>query len=163
MTAVQVHERVTGPSYGMSSPAATDKTLPCGEHVGMDGVHKTSVRAQACHLAGVVLLATTAIAAHGQTAQPAEIENAPPQPVPGQVLSDVQPLPAEDRESSGAVVLHDSRVHAQRAFQAAERRTGITSAIRHNVSRVLQEARGWGDLREAGAGPADELPGPPAQ
>lgn len=130
----------------------------------MDGVHKIPDRAHAWQLAAFVLLAAAALVAQGQSAQPQEIENAPPQPVPGQVLSDIEPLPAEDRESTGAVVLHDSRVRAQRdAFEAAERRTGVTSAIRHNVARVLEEARSWGDLREAGAGPAEGPPAQPAQ
>ncbi|WBY00029.1 hypothetical protein PE066_11090 [Ramlibacter tataouinensis] len=115
-------------------------------------------------VAGLAVLAGLAAGAQGQSVQPAEIDNAPPQPVPGQVLSDVQPLPAEDRESAGAVVLHDSRVRAQReAFQGAERRTGISSAIGHNVTRVLERARTWGDVREAGSGDAAEPAAPPAQ
>lgn len=129
----------------------------------MDGANKSFDPARAWHLAAFALLAAMAMAAQGQSSQPAEIENAPPQPVPGQVLSDIEPLPAEDRESSGAVLLHDSRVRAQRDFQAAERRTGISSAIRHNVSRVLEEARSWGDLREAEAGDAQEPPALPVQ
>ncbi|HYD76178.1 hypothetical protein [Ramlibacter sp.] len=128
----------------------------------MDGVHRTLDRAHAWQLAAFVLLAAAALVAQGQSAQPQEIENAPPHPVPGLVLSDVEPLPAEDRESTGAIVLHESRVRAQRdAFEAAERRTGVTSAIRHNVARVLEEARGWDNLHEAGAGPAP-VEGPPA-
>ena len=129
----------------------------------MDGAHESRGLPRAWQLAAFVLLAAAAFVAQGQSVQPAEAESAPPQPVPGQVLSDIEPLPAEHRESAGAVVLHDSRVRAQRAFQAADRHTGITSAIRHNVSRVLEEARGWGDLHEAGAGPAEMPPAPPAQ
>jgi hypothetical protein len=82
-------------------------------------------------------------------------DNEPPQPVPGQVLSDIQPLPAEDRESMGAVVLDDSRVRAQQtnAFNAAGERTGIPSAIGRNVSRLLERARSWNEIREADATP----------
>ena len=117
----------------------------------------------AWQIAAFALLAARAVGAQGPSAQPAEIENAPPQPVPGQVLSDVAPLPAEDRESSGAVVLHESRVRAQRAaFRAAGHRTGITSAIGHNVTRVLEQARGWGEVREAGAEAADDPPAQPS-
>ena len=82
-------------------------------------------------------------------------DNEPPQAVPGQVMSDVQPLPAENRESMGAVVLDDSRVRAQQhrsSFDAAADRTGIPSAIGRSVSRVLERARGWNEIREADAG-----------
>lgn len=80
-------------------------------------------------------------------------ENEPPQPVPGLVLSDVQPLPAEDRESMGAVVLDDSRVRAQRAaaFQSSAERTGIPSVIGRHVTRLMETVRSWNDVREADA------------
>lgn len=80
-------------------------------------------------------------------------ESEPHQPVPGRVLSDAQPLPAEDRESAGAVVLDNSRVRAQQrgAFDAAAERTGLPSAIGRNVSRVMERARTWNDVREADA------------
>lgn len=102
---------------------------------------------------GCAALALLAGLAGGAHAQAADEENAPPLPVPGQVLSDAEPLPAEHRDSSGAVVLHDSRVRAQRgnAFQAAGQRTGVTSAIGHNVTRVLERARTWDQVREAEA------------
>ena len=103
-------------------------------------------------------LLLTAGLATGAFAQ-AVPENEPPQPVPGQVLSDAQPLPAEDRESAGAVVLDDSRVRAQRnstAFDAAAERTGIPSAIGRSVSRVLERARTWNEIREADAGPVPD-------
>lgn len=113
----------------------------------------------------LALLAGLAAGAQSLSAQPAEMESGPAQPVPGQVLSDVEPLPAENRESSGAVLLHDSRVRAQRdAFQAADQRTGISSAIRHNVSRVLEQVRSWDEVREADAGEAPaEQPAAPSQ
>jgi len=114
-------------------------------------------------IAALALLAGLAAGAQGQSSQPAETENGPPQPVPGQVLSDAEPLPAENRDSSGAVVLHDSRVRAQRnAFQAADQRTGVSSAIGHNVSRVLERVRSWDEVREADAGeaPAEQPPAP---
>ena len=92
----------------------------------------------------------------GAVAQKAPDDPNQPLPVPGQVLSDVQPLPAEDRESQGAVLLHDSKVRAQRkldAFTAAGERTGVPSVIGRNVSRVLDRAR-EGDSREAEVAPA---------
>ena len=80
-------------------------------------------------------------------------DNETPQPVPGQVMSDTQPLPAEHRDSMGAVVLDQSRVRAQQraGFDASAERTGIPSAIGRNVSRVVERARSWSDLREAEA------------
>ena len=80
-------------------------------------------------------------------------DNETQQPVPSQVLSDAQPLPAEERDSMGAVVLDQSRVRAQQraGFKASADRTGIPSAIGHNVSRVMERARSWSDLREADA------------
>lgn len=98
----------------------------------------------------VVLFLAGAMA--GASAQSAR-DNEPPQPVPGQVLSDAQPLPAEDRESMGAVVLDDSRVRAQQRndFKASAERTGIPSAIGRNVSRVMERSRSWSDVREADA------------
>ena len=80
-------------------------------------------------------------------------DNETPQPVPGQTMSDAQPLPAEDRESTGAVVLDQSRVRAQQraGFKASADRTGIPSAIGHNVTRVMERARSWNDVREAEA------------
>jgi hypothetical protein len=98
----------------------------------------------------VLFLTAAGVAATAQTL-PSDAEA--PQEVPGLVLSDAQPLPAEDRESAGAVVLHESRVRAHRsAFSASSERTGIPSAIGRNVSRVLDRARNGPDaVREADA------------
>ncbi|TFZ06754.1 hypothetical protein EZ313_09070 [Ramlibacter henchirensis] len=98
----------------------------------------------------VLLLAGAMAASANAQAVP---DNAPPEPEPGRVLSDAQPLPAEERDSSGAVLLENSRVRAQRgnAFDASAERTGITSTIGRNVSRVIERARSWNDVREADA------------
>ena len=100
----------------------------------------------------VLFLAGAMAGASAQSARDKE----PPQPVPGQVLSDAEPLPAEDRESTGAVVLDHSRVRAQQraGFNASAERTGIPSAIGRNVTRVMERARSWSDLREADASEA---------
>jgi hypothetical protein len=97
----------------------------------------------------VLVLAGAMAGASAQSAR----DNEPAQPVPGQVLSDAEPLPAEDRESMGAVVLDHSRVRAQQraGFNASAERTGIPSAIGRNVSRVMERARSWSDVREADA------------
>ena len=97
----------------------------------------------------VLFLAGAMAGASAQSGRDTE----PPQSVPGQVLSDAQPLPAEDRESTGAVVLDQSRVRAQQrtGFNASAERTGIPSAIGRNVTRVMERARSWKDVREAEA------------
>ena len=103
----------------------------------------------------------TATLATGAAAQGAPDDPNQPLPVPGQVLSDVEPLPAEARDSHGAVVLQDSLVRAQRnanAFSKAGDRTGVPSVIGRKVSRVLERARGWGEVRDAGV--TEPLPDP---
>ncbi|CAA9428591.1 MAG: hypothetical protein AVDCRST_MAG51-2494 [uncultured Ramlibacter sp.] len=91
-------------------------------------------------------------------AQRVPVDSDSPPPVPGQVLSDVQPLPAEDRESQGAVVLHQSRVRAQQgnAFSAAGERTGISS-IGRNVTRILSGQRTEADMADAREAEATRL------
>jgi len=76
-----------------------------------------------------------------------------PEAPPGQVLSDAQPLPAEYRESiGGALLLEQSPVRAQQQqFRAAGERTGIPSAVGRSVSRIVERARGWDEVREADA------------
>ncbi|HZY17411.1 MAG TPA: hypothetical protein VFE82_02965 [Ramlibacter sp.] len=90
--------------------------------------------------------------AGGGAAQSAGAESDAPPPVPGQVMSDVQPLPAEDRDSAGALLLHDSRVRAQRgeASGAAGWR-GPVSSIGRGVSRLLAGERVQADLADARA------------
>jgi hypothetical protein len=102
----------------------------------------------------VLILAGAMAGAFAQSVRPNETL----QPVPGQVLSDAHPLPAEERDSMGAVVLDQSRVRAQQrtGFDASAERTGIPSAIGRNVSRVVERARSWSDLREADA---SQVPG----
>jgi hypothetical protein len=79
-----------------------------------------------------------------------------PQPVPGQVLSDAEMLPAESRDSAGAVLLHQSPVRAQQrnAFTDSAAHTGVGTTIGRNVQQIVDRARDWNDLREMGAGTA---------
>lgn len=74
---------------------------------------------------------------------------APAQPEPA-VLSDVGPRPAEDRSSTGAIVLENSLVRAQRenAFQRSSAQTGVTSVGR-GVVRDVMRARAQADLAQA--------------
>jgi hypothetical protein len=72
------------------------------------------------------------------------------------VMNDVAPLPAEDRESLGAIVLENSMVRAQRrAFGA--RRTSLDVAGASRSARTKEELREQREeeslrLREMGAG-----------
>lgn len=66
---------------------------------------------------------------------PADSDN--PQAVPGQVMSDVQPLPAEDRDSAGAVLLHGSRVPAQRNVATDSERRNDPATVDRDVTRVM--------------------------
>lgn len=109
---------------------------------------------QARSFAALALVAGLAGGAMAQSTVPADSDA--PQAPPGQVMSDAQPLPAEVRDSHGAIVLEQSKVRAQRnEFQAAGERTGVTSTIGRNVSRIVDRARSWNDMREAEAAPND--------
>jgi hypothetical protein len=77
-----------------------------------------------------------ALFAVGAVAQSAENRDAPLPQAPGTVLSDAQPLPAEDRDSPGALLLQQSPVRAQRATPAAEVGAGVR-AVGRNVTQVL--------------------------
>lgn len=109
---------------------------------------------------GVALLIGTAVAA-GAVAQSDPDAPNQPVPVPGQVLSDVQPLPAEDRDSEGALVLPESRVRAQREASGANAQpnsTSVPSAIGRRVSRVLERAQDWDEPPQV-----QPVPIPPAE
>lgn len=63
------------------------------------------------------------------------------------VMTDVAPLPAEDRASPGAIVLEKSLVKAQRdnAFQRSSAQTGI-GTINRGVLRTTSKAQTEADL-----------------
>jgi hypothetical protein len=92
-----------------------------------------SIRALALPALAVALLG--AAAAHAQT---------PPR------VTDVGPPPAEERDSTGAVVLEQSLVRAQRsnAFARSASRTGVTSVGR-GVVRATMRARTQSELASA--------------
>ncbi|MBA2960581.1 MULTISPECIES: hypothetical protein [Ramlibacter] len=109
----------------------------------------------------------------GALAGPAMAQLAPgtdtdtrPHPVPGQVLSDAEMLPAESRDSTGAVLLHQSPVRAQQqqrnAYSDSAARTGVNTTIGRNVQRIVDRARGWDEPAEADVAPPlrDAPPGP---
>jgi hypothetical protein len=77
-----------------------------------------------------------ALLAVGAVAQSDEDREGPPPSPPGTVLSDAEPLPAEDRDSSGAILLRHSPVRAQRAGAVDEAGAGVR-AIGHGVTQVL--------------------------
>lgn len=66
------------------------------------------------------------------------------------IVTDVGPAPAEERSSTGAVVLENSLVRAQRdnAFQRASSQTGVTSLGR-GVLRATAQAKAQADLAQA--------------
>jgi hypothetical protein len=71
-------------------------------------------------------------------------------PAPPPVMSDAAPLPAEDRDSTGAVVLHNSMVRAQRdiASQRAGSRNGVASVGRRAV-RAAMDVQPQGELAQS--------------
>ena len=83
---------------------------------------------------GAALL--SAVLAASAWAQSAEDREGPPPSPPGTVLSDAEPLPAEERESQGAIVLRNSPVRAQRATPVDEAGAGVR-AIGRNVTQIL--------------------------
>ena len=76
------------------------------------------------------------------------------------VLTDVGPAPAEDRSSTGAIVLENSLVRAQRenAFQRSASQTGVTSVGR-GVLRATMKAQAQADLARAREAEAVNLQG----
>lgn len=98
--------------------------------------------------AGCVLAQTTG----GQTP--------PATPGVAPVVSDVAPPPAEDRASTGAVVLENSLVRAQRehAFERSASRTGVAS-IGRGVLRATMRQQTEADLAAVRLNEALELQG----
>ena len=87
----------------------------------------------------------------------------PPQD-PMQVLSDVRPLPAEDRDSTG-VLMDASRMKAHEATSAGQRPdNAIHPVVGPDVSRLVEQTR-WEDGRETAPGqvPRGEASGAPAE
>lgn len=70
------------------------------------------------------------------------------------VVTDVAPPPAEERGSTGAIVLENSLVRAQRdnAFQRSASRNGVASVGRR-VLRATMEAQAQGELAQSGEPP----------
>jgi hypothetical protein len=91
-------------------------------------------------------LAGPALAAALLAAAPAYAQSAAPP------VTDVVPPPAEERDSTGAVVLENSLVRAQRnkAFAESSARTGVASVGR-GVLRATERAQSKADLASARA------------
>lgn len=90
------------------------------------------------------LMRTAAIAA-ALGAGCALAQNGPPV-----IITDAAPLPAEERNSTGAIVLENSLVRAQRenAFQRSASRNGVATVGR-GVLRATREAQREADLAQA--------------
>lgn len=71
-------------------------------------------------------------------------------PAPPPVVSDAAPLPAEDRDSTGAIVLRNSMVRAQRdsAAQRAGSPNGLASVGRRAV-RAAMDVQPQGELAQS--------------
>jgi hypothetical protein len=90
-------------------------------------------------LAPVVAIALVGGSAFAQSANPSvtspSVITTPP------VMNDTMPLPAEDRESLGAVVLENSMVRAQREAFAAHRTSLSVANVGRRVDRVQHKAQ----------------------
>jgi hypothetical protein len=78
--------------------------------------------------------------------------------VPPARVTDVGPPPAEERSSTGAIVLENSLVRAQRnnAFAESSARTGVTSVGR-GVLRATTRAQAQAELADSRAAEAAEF------
>lgn len=76
------------------------------------------------------------------------------------VVTDVAPLPAEERSSTGAIVLENSLVRAQRenAFQRSASRNGVAT-IGRGVLRATRQAQKEAELAQAREARAMGAPG----
>ena len=74
------------------------------------------------------------------------------------VMTDVGPPPAEERNSTGAIVLDKSLVRAQRDrdFESSSARTGVLSVGR-GIVRETMKAKAQADLADAREADAAEL------
>jgi hypothetical protein len=105
---------------------------------------------------GAALAAALGLCGAFAQTRPAPTDNgkgvAPP------VVSDVGPAPAQERESMGAIVLHDSMVRAQRdnVFERAASRTGVASVGR-GVLRATMKAQREADLAQSREDEAVEM------
>ena len=96
-----------------------------------------------------LLIAVAATLAGGSAlAQTAPSQSVPVQTAP--VMTDVGPAPAEDRASTGDVVLENSLVRAQRenAFERSATRTGVATVGRGAV-RATMRTQTEADLAQA--------------
>jgi hypothetical protein len=82
-------------------------------------------------------------------AQANRAEGEPPPQDPTQILSDVQPLPAEDRDSTG-VLMDPSRMGAH-DDTLATRPSGnaVKPIVGPDISRLMDSTRSWDDVRDA--------------
>lgn len=84
---------------------------------------------------------------------------------PMQVLSDVEPLPAEDRDSTG-VLLDASRMRAHQDTAAKQLPdNAVKPIVDRDISRLVDRTRSWDDVRDAQSTqePAGEASGAPPE
>jgi hypothetical protein len=88
----------------------------------------------------------------------------PPLQDPTQILSDVQPLPAEDRDSTGAL-MDASRMGVHQDTSAAQPAgNAVKPVVGNDISRLADRTRTWDDVRDAdSAQPTGEASGAPPE
>ena len=106
----------------------------------------------------LLLRAAVVVAALGAGGVLAQTKPSTLPTAPNQVVTDVGPAPAEERDSTGAIVLENSMVRAQRqnAFERSASRTGVASVGR-GVMRATMRAATRSGLAEAKLNEALEL------
>jgi hypothetical protein len=108
----------------------------------------------------LLLAGLSAATAWAQTAR-SDTDAAPRDPT--QILSDVQPLPAQDRDSTG-VLMDASRMGVHQDTAATQPPdNAVKPVIGRNVSRLVDGTRNWDDVRDAESTqvPAGEASGAP--
>src|SRR4051794_13290106 len=119
---------------------------------------KFRIRPSSALLLGGVL----AMGAGAQTAR-SDADAAPHDPT--QVLSDVEPLPAQDRDSTG-VLLDPSRMRAHQDTTARQLPdNAVKPIVDDDISRLVDRTRSWDDVRDAQSTPvpAGEASGAPPE
>lgn len=106
----------------------------------------------------LLLRAAAIVAALGAGGVLAQTKPSTAPTAPSPVVTDVGPAPAEERDSTGAIVLENSLVRAQRenAFERTAARTGVASVGR-GVMRATMRAATQSELAEARLNDAVDL------
>jgi hypothetical protein len=108
-------------------------------------VMKTSALMKPLMRAGVMAAATAL--SMGALAQASAESNSTGKPTPA-IMTDTEPLPAEERDSVGAVVLETSMVRAQREAFPARYSPQRVNAVGRSADRAARAAQAKEDLAQ---------------